>query len=319
MVNKEYVVEREDILRNHSNDWFDKVIVSVPIDGVFFVMDKMGKNNHCKTAGKKFYAYSDNPTNFCMFSINDNKLKNLSKCPKNLFSVSLVAHKKFLYADGGQYRRVSQNTRYAYNIYRDIWYQITAMKEPRSHHRSVIVDNKIFSFGGISSQANTLATGEYFDIERYSVKPIESLNMARSAMGAVALNEVIYVIGGESQRRNLYTMEMYDHREGKWQLLPRTDFVSGYCTATTIDKSIICSEGIANYFEKFDLRSNKWETIRFNGLENREIYEMFAYKNELYSTNGEEISKFQFEEKVWETVIKYPDSRDWDTVVAVEV
>lgn len=319
MVNKDYVVERKDVLRQQSSEWFSKVMTSVPIDGVFFILDKMGKNNHCKNAGKKFYDYSDNPTDFCMYSVRDDKLMNLNKCPKNLFSVSLVAHKKFLYADGGQYRRVSQNTRYAYNIYRDIWYQITSMKEPRSHHRSVIVDNKIFTFGGISNQANTLASGEFFDIQRYTGKPIEPLQIARSAMGAVVLDNAIYVIGGESDRRNLYTMERYDHREGFWQMMPRTDFVSGYCTATTVSNSIVCCEGIANYFEKFDPRANKWETVHFDGFENREFYEIFTYKDELFSTNGEEISKYQVEENIWGTIIRYPDSRDWDTVVAIEV
>lgn len=298
MVNKDYVIARNDFFPN-SAEWFPRVLNSVSMNGVFFIMDKMGKDKSCKS------SQNQNLDKFCMYSVDERKLKNLKQCPRNLFSGSLLAYRNFLYVNGGQYQRISQNSCYAYNIYRDFWYSITDMNESRSHHRSVIVDGKIFSFGGISNQGNTLSTGEYLDINKNTVKTIAKLNMERSAMGAVVLDNVIYAIGGESQRRNLYTMEMYDHREGSWKILPR------------ICICIICSEGIANYIEKFDHRSNKWETIRFSGNENREFYEIFSYENELFSTNGEEISKFNFSELNWETVIKYPESRDWDTVVVI--
>lgn len=132
-----------------------------------------------------------------------------------------------------------------------------------------------------------------------------------------AIDQAIYVMGGETDHRSLYTAERFDPRMGYWMELPTMHQVNSYCSSALINNSIYCCEGLGSCMERFDIRANRWEVIDF--WEEREFYEIFAVNGNLFSVSGEEISLFDMDIKRWHTAYKFSETHDWDTAVGLQM
>lgn len=130
-------------------------------------------------------------------------------------------------------------------------------------------------------------------------------------------DNTLYVMGGETDHRSLYSVERYDPRVGQWQEMPVMREVNSYCSSAAIGSNIYCCEGLGSCMERFDLRANRWDVINF--WEEREFYEIFAVDNKLYSVSGEAIAHYDDMENKWLCEFKFAESREWDTATGLQM
>lgn len=166
----EDVVRSIDILNENENcsKWVNTVIDGMgKLQCHIFVLDKMGKK----------------PDLF-KYDLTYGSLMSLKPLPDEAFAVSLVGHKNFLYVQGGCVGR-SRKASFYYNVYRDQWHNLRPLREPRSHHRSLILDDFLYALGG-NGKRGALNSVECLDIETNSSMYIEPMLAQRSSMGAVS-------------------------------------------------------------------------------------------------------------------------------------
>uniref|UniRef100_A0A1B0FDA9 Kelch-like protein diablo n=1 Tax=Glossina morsitans morsitans TaxID=37546 RepID=A0A1B0FDA9_GLOMM len=237
--------------------------------------------------------------------------------PRVGFALSLSAHKNILYIQGGSVGNHSSiRDSYYYNIYRDQWYDLTPLLVDRSHHRSLIAHDCLYALGGHTAQVCT-DTVECLNLITNKATHSSCMREKRSSMGAVALESVLYVMGGENDVRSLRTAERYDPREGRWKDLPPMREVNSFCCSAAIANNIYCCEGLGTCMERFDIRSQRWEVINF--WEEREFHEIFTVGSKLYGTSSEAILRYDWDTSRWLNAYEFGYLRDWDTAVAVDM
>lgn len=109
-----------------------------------------------------------------------------------------------------------------------------------------------------------------FDIEAQNLSPISPMNIARYDYGAVNMNGLIYVAGGEGlNREELNSVECYDPRNDHWTVLSSMN-------ASRKGFALVASHGYIYAFggsalahtplrkiEQYDPRSDRWTLVRF--------------------------------------------------------
>ncbi|XP_039971010.1 kelch-like protein 2 [Bactrocera tryoni] len=282
-----------------SQSWLHDVLHSADsMEWHIFVLDKMGR----KPDLQRFNMAFDEATQ-------------LQPLPRPAFAVSLTAHKNILYAQGGSVGRSTRESFY-YNIYRDQWHELHPLLMERSHHRSVILNGCLYALGGNTLQGATCSV-ECLNLVTNKATFRENMLAKRNAMGAVVCDNTLYVMGGETDHRSLYSVERYDPRVGQWQEMPAMREVNSYCSSAAIGSHIYCCEGLGSCMERFDLRANRWDVINF--WEEREFYEIFVVNNKLYSVSGEAIARYDDMENKWLCEFKFDESREWDTATGLQM
>jgi kelch-like protein 10 len=102
--------------------------------------------------------------------------------------VNLVAYKDSLYAIGGfnAFFRLSSVERYNPSC-SSYWQQMSEMCVPRSNFAAVVLDGKIFVFGGFDG-STVIADAEYFDEDTDEWYEASIMNVQRSALSACVLS-----------------------------------------------------------------------------------------------------------------------------------
>jgi len=93
------------------------------------------------------------------------------------------------------------------------WITKSSMPTVRSGLASAVVNDKIFVFGGFNETGGVkvyLSTLEVFDPIANTWQTKTSMPTARGALSAVAVSNLIYVVGGYNSNGMLSTVEMYD-------------------------------------------------------------------------------------------------------------
>jgi kelch-like protein 10 len=124
--------------------------------------------------------------------------------------VNLVAYNDSLYAIGGfnAFFRLSSVERYSpFSL--SNWQQVSEMCIPRSNFAAVVLDGKIFVFGGFDG-ATVIADAEYFDEETGEWYEASIMNVQRSALSACVLS------GLPNAREYCYTAGV----EGTYEEIP---------------------------------------------------------------------------------------------------
>lgn len=111
-------------------------------------------------------------------------------------------------------------TNEAYDPKADSWTIKAPMPTERDHLSSAVVDEKIFVIGGRQPQEGPifkdLNTNEMYDPANNSWISLEPLPTKRSGLAAAALNDSIYVIGGESTKKTFDSNEKYNIKAHSW-------------------------------------------------------------------------------------------------------
>jgi N-acetylneuraminic acid mutarotase len=127
-----------------------------------------------------------------------------------------------LYAIGGHYEARTLNINEAYDPITNKWISKPSMPTGRNHAASATVDNKIYVVGGrtvgITPRVN-INVNEMYDTETEKWTAVEPMPSKRSGIAAAAINNSIFVFGGEDLTRTYGNNEKYDTESGKWTLL----------------------------------------------------------------------------------------------------
>ncbi|XP_067625273.1 kelch-like protein diablo [Eurosta solidaginis] len=282
-----------------SEKWVSDVLQSADtMEWQIFVLDKMGRTPDLQR-----------------YNLTFNESTPLQPLPRPAFAVSLTAHKNILYAQGGSVGRSTRDSFY-YNIYRDQWHKLHRLLMERSHHRSVVLHSCLYALGGNTLQGATCSV-ECLNLVTNKATFRENMLAKRNAMGAVVCENTLYVMGGETDHRSLYSVERLDPRAGQWHEMPPMREVNSYCSSAAIGTYIYCCEGLGSCMERLDLRANRWDVINF--WEEREFYEIFAVDEKLYSVSGDSISCYDETENKWQCAFKFPETREWDTAIGLQM
>src|SRR6185295_15752272 len=92
------------------------------------------------------------------------------------------------------------------------WHRMADMLTPHEYHTSLAVHGKIYSVGGTEQ-----AEFEEFDVAENRSKLLPKMPTSRVFLGAAALGDQIYAIGGLSRDREFQaTVEVYSIVDGSW-------------------------------------------------------------------------------------------------------
>jgi N-acetylneuraminic acid mutarotase len=124
-----------------------------------------------------------------------------------------------LYAIGGHAGDRTFNTNEAYDPVTNTWISKTSMPTGRNHAASAAVDNKIYVVGGrtvgISARVN-VNVNEMYDTQTGKWTELEPMPSNRSGIAAAAINNSLFVFGGEDLIKTYGDIEEYGTQDGKW-------------------------------------------------------------------------------------------------------
>ncbi len=123
-------------------------------------------------------------------------------------SVSLVIN-NLIYVIGGRVDdpdyAVNTGANEAYSPATDTWTTLASMPTPQGAIAGAVKDGKIYIFGGQYSNANSegvFSNSWEYDPQTDTWREIIEMRTARHSMGAVMIDDIIYVIGGSDARGN---------------------------------------------------------------------------------------------------------------------
>jgi N-acetylneuraminic acid mutarotase len=144
---------------------------------------------------------------------------------------------------GGQdFLDVSWETTLMYDITADAWYAAPFMPLPRgkSWATAAIVDNKIYSIGGMTDDAHVLDECLVLDIEDaiFSWIPAGQMPTARYGHGSVVIGDRIYSVGGfytdeEGRTTSSSAVEYLKTQTKNWTVITSLAESRGYCFVAT--------------------------------------------------------------------------------------
>jgi N-acetylneuraminic acid mutarotase len=141
------------------------------------------------------------------------------------------------------------------------------MEEERSWIGMASVGGKIYAIGGITGQlGQRLNLSEVYDPRTNDWRYVAPMPTARSSPGAVAVRDLIYVIGGLGDAGTSTAVEAYDPQKDAWHTglapLPIKRFDMG---AVAIGDLIYTMGGYdlreTNTVEAYDTASNRWTAL----------------------------------------------------------
>lgn len=131
------------------------------------------------------------------------KIVGLGELPPNRFGHTSVIYNGSLYSFGGWNGHYTMDDIYQYSFETNIWYDIKKVKgeKPlsRYRHSAVIVNSKMYIFGGVDTQQVRFDDLYSYDIEkRFWTKEVESgvIPKPRTFHRAVCFGNIMYLLGG---------------------------------------------------------------------------------------------------------------------------
>nr|XP_039264567.1 uncharacterized protein LOC120340389 [Styela clava] len=174
-----------------------------------------------------------------------------------------VIYKNWIYVIGG-YNGCETATVEKYNLNLNVWVKCHDKLQPTKWSEVIAYQNKIYSFGGCSSDRYIDAVDQ-LDLETGNWTTIGHMTNARGYVSPVALGEKIYALGGFTDKHQYFnTAEQYNPNENKWKslqsmLIPRSRF-----RTFAIQGEVYAVGGYSSSpgsLETYDIAENKWEMI----------------------------------------------------------
>jgi N-acetylneuraminic acid mutarotase len=126
----------------------------------------------------------------------------------------------------------------------DTWAKKGTMRSPRAFAATVVVNGKIYVFGGIAgSIANPpVSTADMYDPATDTWKPIAGF-VARAGSGVCAVDSKIYLMGSGSMQGNLSRTDIYDTATDTWQTGPTLSKAKCFMGASLVGGKIYIMGG----------------------------------------------------------------------------
>ncbi|MED1423286.1 kelch repeat-containing protein [Bacillus altitudinis] len=175
------------------------------------------------------------------------------------------------------------------------WKKRADLPEERLHSSSVVVDGKIFVFGGSSQKSHSNKNTYMYDPYKNEWSSKANMPRERTDSAAVAIGKKIYVIGGAYQD-STKTIDIYDVESDTWSEtpinIPNLAVTKGDISASVVnDKIYILATNKSPYqehnFYSYDTKTDTWQQLKmfpqqFTGMSMSEVI-----NNKIYVTGGE--------------------------------
>ncbi|CBZ52760.1 putative kelch motif domain-containing protein [Neospora caninum Liverpool] len=133
------------------------------------------------------------------------------------FGNSVFQNRLFVY--GGQnldYKALCETE--VFDCLRDVWTTAAPLNIPRRNTCGTFMNNRHFAIGGFDG-SDILSSVECYDPRMKNWMEVAALSTPRSSAMCCVQEDHLYVLGGTNGER-LRTVEVYDHRMNKWEVLP---------------------------------------------------------------------------------------------------
>ena len=119
------------------------------------------------------------------------------------------------------YKNISSKNE-VYNPVSDSWEELAPMPTPRHDAYIASVDGKIYVIGGMGDKSNIwkpLPVVEMYDPVTNTWETRAPLPSSRDGFGISVINEMIYIVGGWSESGIVNTVNFYDPKSDKWNII----------------------------------------------------------------------------------------------------
>ncbi|KAI6652625.1 Kelch-like protein diablo-like [Oopsacas minuta] len=150
-----------------------------------------------------------------------------------------------LYLVGGEMNpgRTTVNTVQKYDLFRRTWEQCVPMHVARRGAGVVLVQGRLFVFGG-SDGYEALSTCECYDTVKNQWNMITSMSEARSSVGTSAIGNNIYAVGGyDGISACLLTVEAYNLDTQEWEYCESMDSRRSMMAVSVLNGSLYAIGG----------------------------------------------------------------------------
>jgi N-acetylneuraminic acid mutarotase len=220
----------------------------------------------------------------------------------------------------------STNNVQVYNPATNIWSSAASNPIPNNHNAAAVAGGKLYSFGGVSSQAFV------YNPVGNSWSAVASMHFQHGNTPAVGvINEKIYVAGGTKGTQSLPNLEVYDPGTNTWTLLASMKVARNHCAGAFIDGKFYVvggrgSTAAPTALEVYDPQSNTWSK-RAPMPTGRSGIAATAVNGELYVFGGEiphihgEVEVYNPTTNSWRQLPKMPTPRHgiWASVIGTKI
>ncbi|XP_046841746.1 kelch-like protein 12 [Xenia sp. Carnegie-2017] len=136
------------------------------------------------------------------------------------------------------------------------------MPEPRYGHGAVVVDDKVFIFGGWGKDGKVLSSVLEFDPRTLTFKEMPPLPHLLTQMATVQWRDQVVLLGGYDGKERLNSVIMYDTKTGKITVLPSMLEKRSCCCAVITDDTIVVMGGWndkGNFLIQWSV--SKWDVV----------------------------------------------------------
>jgi DNA-binding CsgD family transcriptional regulator/N-acetylneuraminic acid mutarotase len=170
--------------------------------------------------------------------------------PTRVSNISAASIGEWIYVPGG-WTAEGQPTAVveAYNLTDETWREFSSLPRPLSGYALVVLEERVYVFGGKDDRGYTSTTFVY-DPEENEWQEGKPMPTRRAFAAAAALGSHIYVIGGYDGQRELSACEVYYPQDDAWDT----------CEPLTLARGGLGAAGVANrlYVVGGGRSSNLW-------------------------------------------------------------
>ena len=157
---------------------------------------------------------------------------------------SAVVLQDQIYVIGGHDGKVCLNIVECYNPLTDNWRKMSDMSKVRRFAAAANVCEKIIVIGGFGDMTNKTIepTCEILKPNTNQWNLVSSPGVPRAACSAVSINDNVYLFGGENETNILHSVECFDVKSNKWQIISTMPSCSSFVQSSLLKlpKRLIC-------------------------------------------------------------------------------
>ncbi|XP_077976155.1 kelch-like protein 7 [Styela clava] len=170
-------------------------------------------------------------------------------------------YKNWIYVIGG-HNTCETATVEKYDLDLNVWAKCHDKLQPTKSSEVIAFKNKIYSFGGCSSDGYLDAVDQ-LDPETGNWTTVGHMTSARGYVSSVNAGEEIYVLGGYTGK-DLNTVDLYNPQQNEWKSLKEMLLPRGWFRTFAIQSEIYAVGGwptSTNSLERYKIDEDKWEMI----------------------------------------------------------
>ena len=185
------------------------------------------------------------------YDIETNTLTTKADMPLSIVRPASNITNELVYVSGYCNDTDKSDSMQIYNTITDVWSIKAIGSLRRREFKSVLIDNKIYMFGGmIPGNNEPIPVVECYDIETNTLTTKADMPLGKRNFGCVIFGDYIYTIGGNGNSAKAITydsIERYDYKNDVWETLkmtmkePRANFV-----CEVVNNKIYCIGGTNN-------------------------------------------------------------------------